>query len=115
MGRLLGFGGKKYVVLVMYTRVGRGQLCTRLYLPKEKEDVFGRICMCVGLPKAPKSLNGHFLTAYLVVCVFCPQTLAEIDKWGIDIFRIADLTSSRPLTAIAYSVFQVSNTHPVLL
>jgi hypothetical protein len=33
--------------------------------------------------------------------------LAEIDKWGIDIFRIADLTNNRPLTAIAYTVFQV--------
>jgi len=34
--------------------------------------------------------------------------LAEIDKWGIDIFRIADLTNNRPLTAIAYTVFQVT-------
>ncbi|XP_022160358.1 cAMP-specific 3',5'-cyclic phosphodiesterase isoform X3 [Myzus persicae] len=34
------------------------------------------------------------------------NTLAEIDKWGIDIFRIADLTNNRPLTAIAYTVFQ---------
>ncbi|XP_060841026.1 cAMP-specific 3',5'-cyclic phosphodiesterase isoform X7 [Rhopalosiphum padi] len=34
------------------------------------------------------------------------HTLAEIDKWGIDIFRIADLTNNRPLTAIAYTVFQ---------
>lgn len=38
------------------------------------------------------------------------QTLAEIDKWGIDIFRIADLTNNRPLTAIAYTVFQVTKT-----
>ncbi|KAF0774181.1 cAMP-specific 3',5'-cyclic phosphodiesterase isoform X1 [Aphis craccivora] len=36
------------------------------------------------------------------------HTLAEIDKWGIDIFRIADLTNNRPLTAIAYTVFQVT-------
>ncbi|XP_050435645.1 cAMP-specific 3',5'-cyclic phosphodiesterase isoform X4 [Adelges cooleyi] len=34
------------------------------------------------------------------------STLAEIDKWGIDIFRISDLTNNRPLTAIAYTVFQ---------
>lgn len=39
---------------------------------------------------------------------FLFQTLAEIDKWGIDIFRIADLTNNRPLTAIAYTVFQVT-------
>jgi len=41
---------------------------------------------------------------------FVFQTLAEIDKWGIDIFRIADLTNNRPLTAIAYTVFQVTTT-----
>jgi len=41
---------------------------------------------------------------------FLFQTLAEIDKWGIDIFRIADLTNNRPLTAIAYTVFQVTTT-----
>ncbi|XP_050533055.1 cAMP-specific 3',5'-cyclic phosphodiesterase isoform X3 [Daktulosphaira vitifoliae] len=34
------------------------------------------------------------------------STLAEIDKWGIDIFRISDLSNNRPLTAIAYTVFQ---------
>lgn len=33
--------------------------------------------------------------------------LAEIDTWGIDIFKIGDLSCNRPLTTIAYSVFQV--------
>jgi len=44
---------------------------------------------------------------YVLTASFALQTLAEIDKWGIDIFRIADLTNNRPLTAIAYTVFQV--------
>jgi hypothetical protein len=33
--------------------------------------------------------------------------LGEIDRWGIDIFRIGDLSSNRPLTAVAYAAFQV--------
>lgn len=33
--------------------------------------------------------------------------LGEIDRWGIDIFRIGDLSNNRPLTAVAYAAFQV--------
>ncbi|GAB0089133.1 cAMP-specific 3',5'-cyclic phosphodiesterase, isoform I [Sergentomyia squamirostris] len=32
--------------------------------------------------------------------------LSDIDTWGIDIFRIGELTLNRPLTCVAYSVFQ---------
>ncbi|KAF4518051.1 hypothetical protein B566_EDAN009001 [Ephemera danica] len=32
--------------------------------------------------------------------------LADVDKWGIDMFRIGELSLSRPLTAITYTVFQ---------
>lgn len=35
--------------------------------------------------------------------------LGDIDTWGIDIFKISDLSLIRPLTCIAYTVFQVSN------
>lgn len=35
------------------------------------------------------------------------QMLGEIDRWGIDIFRIGDLSNNRPLTAVAYTAFQV--------
>lgn len=34
--------------------------------------------------------------------------LAEIDTWGIDIFKIGDLSLTRPLTCVAYTVFQVN-------
>ncbi|XP_078044198.1 phosphodiesterase dunce isoform X2 [Augochlora pura] len=34
------------------------------------------------------------------------KLLSDIDKWGIDIFRIGDLSSNRPLTCVAYTVFQ---------
>ncbi|XP_055384880.1 cAMP-specific 3',5'-cyclic phosphodiesterase isoform X4 [Condylostylus longicornis] len=32
--------------------------------------------------------------------------LGELDTWGIDIFKIGDLSSSRPLTCVAYTIFQ---------
>ncbi|PNF40356.1 cAMP-specific 3',5'-cyclic phosphodiesterase, isoform F [Cryptotermes secundus] len=34
------------------------------------------------------------------------KMLGEIDRWGIDIFRIGDLSNNRPLTAVAYAAFQ---------
>ncbi|XP_054274687.1 cAMP-specific 3',5'-cyclic phosphodiesterase isoform X4 [Macrosteles quadrilineatus] len=33
------------------------------------------------------------------------KCLGEIDKWGIDIFRISELSNNRPLTAVAYAAF----------
>lgn len=34
--------------------------------------------------------------------------LGEIDTWGIDIFKIGDLSLTRPLTCVAFTVFQVN-------
>ncbi|XP_074110213.1 phosphodiesterase dunce isoform X3 [Cotesia typhae] len=34
------------------------------------------------------------------------KVLSEVDKWGIDIFRIAELSNNRPLTCVAYTAFQ---------
>jgi len=33
--------------------------------------------------------------------------MSAIDSWGIDVFRISDLTNHRPLTAITYTILQV--------
>ncbi|XP_026729998.1 cAMP-specific 3',5'-cyclic phosphodiesterase isoform X1 [Trichoplusia ni] len=33
------------------------------------------------------------------------RQLGEIDRWGVDIFRIGDLSCGRPLTAVAYAAF----------
>ncbi|XP_063532678.1 3',5'-cyclic-AMP phosphodiesterase isoform X3 [Cydia strobilella] len=33
------------------------------------------------------------------------RCLSEIDRWGVDIFRIGDLSCGRPLTAVAYAAF----------
>lgn len=32
--------------------------------------------------------------------------MSKIDEWGIDIFRIGELSNNRPLTCIAYTAFQ---------
>ncbi|XP_074643588.1 3',5'-cyclic-AMP phosphodiesterase 4C-like isoform X4 [Tubulanus polymorphus] len=34
------------------------------------------------------------------------ELLNDIDRWGVDIFKIAQLTNNRPLTAITYQIFQ---------
>ncbi|XP_063621182.1 3',5'-cyclic-AMP phosphodiesterase, isoforms N/G isoform X5 [Cydia splendana] len=33
------------------------------------------------------------------------RCLSELDRWGVDIFRIGDLSCGRPLTAVAYAAF----------
>lgn len=47
----------------------------------------------------------------IVYCIFMflhdyLQLLSDIDKWGIDIFRIGELSNNRPLTCVAYTAFQ---------
>ncbi|XP_067640426.1 3',5'-cyclic-AMP phosphodiesterase isoform X3 [Eurosta solidaginis] len=32
--------------------------------------------------------------------------LGDIDTWGIDIFKLGDLSANRPLTCVAYTIFQ---------
>ncbi|XP_069965974.1 3',5'-cyclic-AMP phosphodiesterase isoform X6 [Bactrocera oleae] len=32
--------------------------------------------------------------------------LGDVDMWGIDIFKIGDLSANRPLTCVAYTIFQ---------
>ncbi|XP_057342002.1 cAMP-specific 3',5'-cyclic phosphodiesterase isoform X3 [Microplitis mediator] len=34
------------------------------------------------------------------------KVLSDVDKWGIDIFRVAELSNNRPLTCVAYTAFQ---------
>lgn len=35
--------------------------------------------------------------------------LSEVTTWGIDIFKIGTLSCNRPLTCVAYQIFQVQN------
>ena len=41
----------------------------------------------------------------------CVQHMSSIDNWGIDVFRISDLTNHRPLTAVTYTILQVISLH----
>jgi len=42
------------------------------------------------------------------------QMMGKIDRWGIDIFRLSDITIGRPLTAVAYTIFQVTLRHDTI-
>ena len=35
--------------------------------------------------------------------------LDNIDVWGIDVFKISEFSNLRPLTAVTFTVFQVSD------
>lgn len=51
------------------------------------------------------------ITLPLIGCefnyVFDWQVLEEIDRWGVNIFRISELSNNRPLTAVTYAIFKV--------
>lgn len=42
------------------------------------------------------------------LCPSAPQELEDTNKWGLDVFKVAEYSGNRPLTAIMYSIFQVS-------
>lgn len=57
------------------------------------------------------SFTGERLPTYGVETVhevLLGQQLVDVDTWGIDIFKIGDLSNNRPLTCVAYTIFQVS-------
>ena len=37
------------------------------------------------------------------------QAMTSLDKWGMDVFTVSELTNGKPLTAIAYAIFRVSD------
>ena len=41
-------------------------------------------------------------------CPSGPQELEDTNKWGLDVFKVAEYSGNRPLTVIMYSIFQVS-------
>jgi hypothetical protein len=36
------------------------------------------------------------------------------DRWGLDMFRIAELTDNRTLTCVTYTIFQVKNAFSII-
>lgn len=63
-----------------------------------------------------KTFNWYILVCNTDICIIIYhilmfshnylQLLSDIDKWGIDIFRIGELSNNRPLTCVAYTAFQ---------
>ncbi|XP_066247629.1 3',5'-cyclic-AMP phosphodiesterase isoform X5 [Euwallacea similis] len=54
------------------------------------------------------SFTGEKLPTYGVETPFeedLGKCLMEIDRWGVDMFRIGELSNERPLTCVAYTVF----------
>lgn len=41
------------------------------------------------------------------LCSF-PQELEDVNKWGLDVFKITEYSGNRPLTVLMYCIFQVS-------
>lgn len=41
------------------------------------------------------------------------KELEEMNRWGLDMFKISEFSGHRPLTVIMYSVFQVGPTSPL--
>ncbi|XP_034240937.1 cAMP-specific 3',5'-cyclic phosphodiesterase, isoforms N/G isoform X2 [Thrips palmi] len=83
--------------------------------PAKKKDVTrttsGTMSQIQGVKRAlchTNSFTGERVPTHGVETAFeeeLGQSLSQIDTWGIDIFRIADVSGNRPLTAVAYSVF----------
>jgi cAMP-specific phosphodiesterase 4 len=61
------------------------------------EAALGHVCSII---------NAHS-SSIILTTINLLQLLEDVDKWGIDIFRLEELTQHRPLTATAYSIFQV--------
>ena len=41
--------------------------------------------------------------------MFLWQELEEVNRWGIDIFKVSEYSGNRPLTVTMYTIFQVTH------
>ena len=48
------------------------------------------------------------------VCVVFEQELEDLDKWGFNIFRVAEFSNNRPLSCIMYTIFQVNKASAIV-
>ncbi|KAA0194717.1 hypothetical protein HAZT_HAZT001935 [Hyalella azteca] len=64
------------------------------------------VTRCVSITSGAGSANiAVVLSFFIITADITVQVLEDIDKWGIDIFRIAELSEIQPLTAITYTIF----------
>ena len=47
----------------------------------------------------------------IFIYIFNFQILDHADKWGVDMFRIAEITDNKTLTCVTYTIFQVNRRH----
>lgn len=40
-------------------------------------------------------------------CLWCLQELNDLNKWGLNIFHVAEFSNNRPLSCIMFAIFQV--------
>lgn len=50
---------------------------------------------------------GFAFVAIFLMTFFLFQLLNDLDKWGVDMFKIAEYSNNRPLTCVTYKIFQV--------
>ena len=54
-----------------------------------------------------KSLEGPGLKGLLTCGLRLHQELENLNKWGLNIFRVSDYAGGRSLSCIMYTIFQV--------
>lgn len=56
------------------------------------------------------------LTDWLIVVCLCvfEQELEDLNKWGFNIFRVAEFSNNRPLSCIMYTIFQVNKASAIV-
>ncbi|AWP10756.1 putative cAMP-specific 3'-5'-cyclic phosphodiesterase 4D-like [Scophthalmus maximus] len=79
--------------------------------PKEKEKKKRPMSQIIGVKKVTQSpsLAAAFIPRFGVSTPhesLLAKEIEEINRWGLDIFKIAEFSGNRPLTVIMYSVFQ---------
>lgn len=57
---------------------------------------------------SPTITDFFFLIKFTVSCAI--QELNDLNKWGLNIFRVAEFSNNRPLSCIMFAIFQVCGT-----
>ena len=74
-------------------------------------------CQFINIDITFTGMSGYHVTYQLPEYVFKVlwthkagglQALEDLDKWNVDIFRIAELSNNQPLTCVMYNIFVVS-------
>lgn len=53
--------------------------------------------------------NAHVKKKTSLNVIFFIQEIEDINRWGLDIFKISELSGNRPLTVVMFSIFQVED------